>query len=68
MLKRAAVLLFDPKPEKYVTGAYIKIGYFETEADLIFQNEVHRNLFEQIEQTMDLLFTNTILIFFQRYW
>jgi ATP-dependent DNA helicase RecG len=60
MMKRAAVLLFHPKPEKYVTGAYIKIGYFETEADLIFQDEVHGNLFEQIEQTMDLLFTKYI--------
>jgi len=60
MIKRAAVLLFHPKPEKYVTGAYIKIGYFENEADLMFQDEVHGNLFEQIEQTMDLLFTKYI--------
>ncbi len=27
-LKRAAILLFHPKPEKFVTGAYIKIGFF----------------------------------------
>jgi ATP-dependent DNA helicase RecG len=27
-LKRAAILLFHPDPEKYVTGAYIKIGFF----------------------------------------
>ncbi|MFZ6665215.1 ATP-binding protein [Peijinzhouia sedimentorum] len=60
MLKRAALLLFHPKPEKYVTGAYIKIGYFENEADLIFQDEAHGNLFEQIEQTMDLLFSKYI--------
>ena len=60
MIKRAAVLLFHPNPEKYVTGAYIKIGYFENEADLMFQDEVHGNLFEQIEQTMDLLFTKYI--------
>ncbi|HPN68007.1 MAG TPA: ATP-binding protein [Saprospiraceae bacterium] len=60
MLKRAAILLFHPKPEKYVTGAYIKIGYFENEADLMYQDEMHGNLFEQIEQTMDLLFTKYI--------
>lgn len=60
LLKRAAILLFHPKPEKYVTGAYIKIGYFENEVDLIFQDEVHGNFFEQIEQTMDLLFTKYI--------
>lgn len=60
MIKRAAILLFHPKPEKYVTGAYIKIGYFENEADLIFQDEVHGNLFEQIEQAMNLLFAKYI--------
>ncbi len=60
MLKRAAILLFHPKPEKYVTGAYIKIGYFENEADLIFQDEIRGNLFEQIEQAMNLLFTKYI--------
>ncbi len=60
MLKRAAILLFHPKPEKYVTGANIKIGYFENEADLMFQDEVHGNLFEQIEHTMDLLFTKYV--------
>lgn len=59
-LKRAALLLFHPKPEKFVTGAYIKIGYFENEADLIFQDEVHGNLFEQVEKTLDLLFTKYI--------
>lgn len=59
-LKRAAILLFHPDPEKFVTGAYVKIGYFEREADLIFQDEVHGNLFEQVEKTIDLLFTKYI--------
>lgn len=59
-LKRAAILLFHPDPEKFVTGAYIKIGYFENEADLIFQDEIHGNLFEQVEKTVDLLFTKYI--------
>lgn len=59
-MKRAAILLFHPDPEKFVTGAYIKIGYFENEADLIFQDEVHGNLFEQVEKTVDLLFPKYI--------
>lgn len=59
-LKRAAVLLFHPKPEKFVTGAFIKIGYFESDSDLIFQDEVRGNLFEQVEKTVDLLFTKYI--------
>lgn len=52
-LKRAAVLLFHPNPEKFVQGAYIKIGFFRTDSDLLFQDEIHGNLFEQIEKTGD---------------
>ena len=59
-LKRAALLLFHPDPEKFVTNAYVKIGYFESDSDLRFQDEVHGNLFEQVEKTMDLLFTKYI--------
>lgn len=59
-LKRAAILLFHQNPNKFVTGAYIKIGYFETDDDLKFQDEIHGNLFEQVEKTMDLLFTKYI--------
>ena len=59
-LKRAAVLLFHSNPEKFVTGAYIKIGYFQSDDDLKFQDEIHGNLFEQIEKAMDLLFTKYI--------
>ena len=59
-LKRAALLLFHPDPEKFVTNAYIKIGYFESDSDLRYQDEIHGNLFEQVEKTMDLLFTKYI--------
>lgn len=59
-LKRAAVLLFHPDPEKFVTNAYIKIGFFESDSDLRFQDEIHGNLFEQVEKTMELLFTKYI--------
>ncbi|MDR3188802.1 MAG: putative DNA binding domain-containing protein [Prevotellaceae bacterium] len=59
-LKRAALLLFHPDPERFVTNAYIKIGYFESDSDLRFQDEVHGNLFEQVEKTMELLFTKYI--------
>ena len=59
-LKRAAILLFHPNPEKFITGAYVKIGYFQREADLVFQDEVHGNLIEQVEKTIELLFTKYI--------
>jgi ATP-dependent DNA helicase RecG len=56
-LKRACALLFFDNPEKYITGAYIKIGFFESDADLLYQDEVHGNLFEQSEKALDLLVT-----------
>jgi len=56
-LKRAALLLFHPDPEKFVTGAFIKIGFFRSNTDLLFQDDIHGNLFEQIERTMELLLT-----------
>ena len=54
-LTRAGILLFHPKPDKLFTGSYIKIGFFTTDDNLRFQDEVHGNIFEQIEKTLDLL-------------
>jgi ATP-dependent DNA helicase RecG len=62
-LKRAAILLFHPNPEIFVTGAYIKIGYFETDSELLFQDEIHGNIFAQIEKSVELLFTKYIKAF-----
>ncbi len=57
MIKRAAILLFHPNPEKYVSGAFVKIGFFESDDDLKFQDEVKGNLLEQAERAFDLLKT-----------
>jgi len=56
-LKRAAILLFHPDPERFVTAAYVKIGFFASDNDLRYQDEVHGNLFEQVNKTTDLLLT-----------
>jgi ATP-dependent DNA helicase RecG len=56
-MKRASVLLFHPDPQRFVTGAYIKVGYFRSESDLVYQDEIHGNLFSQVDQVMDLLLT-----------
>ena len=48
-LTNAALLLFSKDPERYFTGAFIKVGFFETDADLIYQDEVRGSLFEQID-------------------
>ncbi len=56
-LRRAACLLFSDHPQKYFAGSWIKIGYFASNDDLRYQDEVNGNLFEQIEKAMDLLQT-----------
>ena len=56
-LTRAAVLLFHPDPQRYVTGAFAKIGFFRSESDLVYHDEVEGDLFNQVRQTMDLLLT-----------
>ena len=62
-LKRAAALLFHARPEKFFTGAYVKIGFFENEADLLYHDEVHGNIFGQVDKTMDLLQTKYMKAF-----
>lgn len=56
-LKRAVGLVFYHDPEKYITGSYIKIGFFRTDDDLVYQDEIHGNLFDQVNKCMDLLLT-----------
>lgn len=56
-LTRAAILLFHPQPEKYIVGAYVKIGYFESDDNLIFQDQVKGSIFHQVDKILDLLLT-----------
>ena len=62
-LKRAACLLFSDRPEQYVSGAWIKIGFFVTDDDLRYQDEIHGNLFAQVEKTLELLHTKYLKAF-----
>lgn len=56
-LTRAAMMCFHPDPEQWVTGAYIKIGFFASEADILYQDEIHGPLLIQVEHAMDLIFS-----------
>lgn len=57
-LVRAAMLAFYKDPEKWVTGSYIKIGCFgKSDSDLLYQDEVHGPLIEQVDKTVDLVYT-----------
>ena len=55
-LTNAAMLLFSKDPEKWQLGAYVKIGYFETDAELIYQDEIHGSLLEQVDKIVELVY------------
>ncbi len=56
-LCRAALLFFHPDPEQYVTGAFIKIGCFGSEDDLVFSDEIHGPFIRQVDETLDLIYS-----------
>ncbi|WP_152020819.1 ATP-binding protein [Aliarcobacter butzleri] len=56
-LKRATALLFAKEPMKYVMGSMIKIGYFKSNTDLVYQDVIEGNLFQQVDKAMELIFT-----------
>lgn len=51
----AAMLLFSSDPEKWQLGAFVKIGYFENDTDLIYQDEIHGSLLEQIDKIVEVI-------------
>ena len=55
-LTNAAMLLFCKEPDKYQLGSYIKIGYFENDADLLYQDEIHGSLIEQVDKALEVIY------------
>ena len=56
-LKRATALLFGKDPERFVSGAFIKLGFFVTDDDLRYQDEIHGDLFSQVDKALETLRT-----------
>lgn len=51
----AAMLLFSKNPDRWQFGAFTKIGFFETDADLQYQDEIHGSILEQIDKIIEVL-------------
>lgn len=51
----AAMLLFCKDPDRWQLGAYTKIGFFESDADLVYQDEIHGSILEQIDKIIEVL-------------
>ena len=47
---------------KYVMGSMIKIGYFKSNTELIYQDVIEGNLFEQVDKVMELYLQNILVL------
>ena len=54
-LKRAAVLLFGKAPQQFYRQAVVRIGKFLTETEVQSTDIVKGNLFQQLENTLEIL-------------
>ena len=55
-LKRAAILLFHQNPERWVPGAFAKIGYFQNGADIVYQDEILGPLIAMPDKIIETLY------------
>ncbi len=55
-LTNAAMMLFAKDPEKWQLGAFVKIGYFESDADLMYQDEIRGPLIEIVDKIVDVVY------------
>jgi len=56
-LKRAAILLFGKDPQQFYSHAAVKIGRFLTDTDIQTTDIVKGNLFQQLENSLEILKT-----------
>ncbi len=64
-MMHAAILMFHPDPELYVTGASIKVAYYapvgaygaSKSDDIIYHDEIHGPLLLQVDKVVDLVYT-----------
>lgn len=64
-LTRAAVLMFHAEPDRFVTGATVKVAYFAPAGaygqnkadDIIYQDEVRGPVMTQADRVVDLVYT-----------
>ncbi|MFW6124310.1 MAG: ATP-binding protein [Acidobacteriota bacterium] len=60
-LKKAAILLFGKRPQKFYLQSQVKIGKFLTETEIVTSDVIKGNLFEQLENTLDVLRTKYLV-------
>ena len=54
-LKRAAILLLGNNPQRFFPQSYTKVGLFASDSELLTDDVIQGNLFEQVERTIEVL-------------
>jgi len=54
-VRRACILLFGKNPQKFYLQSIVKIGRFKTPEEILFHNLIEGNLFEQLENSLEIL-------------
>ena len=54
---KAALMLFHQDPEQWCFGSQVKIGYFENDADLLFQDEISGPLIGIADRVLETIYT-----------
>ena len=55
-LTNAAMMLFAKDPEEWQLGAYVKIGYFESDSELVYQDEIRGSILELADKVVELVY------------
>lgn len=66
-LRRAALLLFGKEPQRYFFSSYFKIGKFRGTTELITDDVIEGNLFEQFDKALEILRTKYIRLMVKGY-
>ena len=53
----AAALVFYQKPQRYCIGAYVKIGYFVDETEILYQDELTGAIVGMADKVVETIFT-----------
>lgn len=66
-LRRAAILLFGKEPQRFFFSSYFKIGKFRGTTELITDDVIEGNLFEQFDKALEIIKTKYIRLMVQGY-
>ena len=53
----AAALVFHQTPQQWCIGAYVKIGYFTNNAEILYQDELYGSLVGMADKVVETIFT-----------